>query len=146
MTTTLLSSARAILEDTITLLAASLPRKLTRTGLVKLLYLVDLRSWERRCRPLTYLGWIWHNYGPYASEITEAVGDLEGNNELQVEAVRNAYGSIVYRIHSGEKASLCGILSDEDKRLIDDVVKEFGTYTPSMLTMLTYQTAPIETA
>lgn len=138
--------AREILEDAITLLAAKLPRKLTRTGLVKLLYLVDLRSWERRGRPLTQLRWIWHNYGPYAAEITEAVADLEGNNELHVEAVRNAYGSIVYRIHSGPKASLYGVLSDEDKQLIADVVTEFGTYTPSTLTMLTYQTVPIDNA
>src|SRR5947209_16008599 len=127
-----MQNARAILEDTITILAAGLPRRLTRTGLVKLLYLIDLRSWERRGRPLTELRWIWHNYGPYSPEITEAVGDLEGNNELRVEATLNGYGSTVYRIHSGPKASLYGVLSDEDERLIQDVVKEFGTHSPSM--------------
>jgi uncharacterized protein YwgA len=141
-----MGNAREILEDTITLLAAQVPRRLTRTGLVKLLYLVDLRSWERRGRSLTKVQWIWHNYGPYSAEITETVGDLEGNDELQVEAVRNAQGSIVYRIRSGPKASLYGILTDEDKLLIDSVLKEFGTYTPTTLTTLTYQTPPIENA
>jgi hypothetical protein len=36
------------------------PSKLTRTSLVKLLYFVNLRNWERSGEPLTNVKWRWH--------------------------------------------------------------------------------------
>lgn len=137
---------QAVLEDVVTLLAIHCPRPLTRTSLVKLLYFVDLRSWERRGHPLTDLHWIWHHYGPYTREITPVVAELESNDELTVEEALNTHGSVIYRIQPGPRIGLYGVLSEDDRVIVDDVVNEFGAATPSLLTELSYQTEPIERA
>lgn len=138
-----MSTTSAVLEDTVTLLVSKYRRQLTRTGLMKLLYFVDLRSWERRGQGLTGLHWIWHYYGPYTKEVTEIVADLEGHEELNVKAVLKSGGDVIYRIHSGPNAGLYGALSEEERVIIEDVLQTFGHFTPNVLTELSYHTEPL---
>jgi len=53
--------------------------------LVKLLYLIDLEHQRRHGKTLTGLDWVFHRYGPYASELprlTESLGFLLGQEEF----------------------------------------------------------------
>jgi hypothetical protein len=51
---------------------------LTRTKLVKLLYLVDLEQQRRAGSTLTNLSWVFYYYGPYSFELQEELTAMEG--------------------------------------------------------------------
>jgi uncharacterized phage-associated protein len=136
---------RQRLEDAITLVVENSPRTLTRTGLVKLLYFIDLRSWEQWRQPLTGLNWTWHYYGPFSEEIAEVMGDMEASGELTIAAHQSYFGTPEYQIELGDEAALYPALSPDEEQLLKQVVSEFGQYPASTLARLSYQTDPMET-
>jgi hypothetical protein len=131
------------LEDTITYLLERTRLPLTRTALVKLLYFADLRSFEHQGQSITGLRWIWHNFGPFSSEIYEALGDLESADEVTTEVRRNYYGSLEYRIHLGPAAGYYQVLDESEQAIIDGVVTEFSGIQAQRLAELSYYTAPM---
>ncbi len=52
--------------------------ELTKTKLVKLLYLIDLNTYRHFRSTLTQVRWFYHLYGPYAFEIDSAIRAIEG--------------------------------------------------------------------
>jgi Antitoxin SocA-like, Panacea domain len=131
------------LEDTITYLLEKTRLPLTRTALVKLLYFTDLRNYEQRGQPITGLRWIWYNFGPFSSEIYDALGDLESADEVTTEVHRNYYGSPEYRIHLGPAAGYYQVLEESEQAIIDDVVTEFSGIHAQRLAEFSYYTAPM---
>lgn len=132
------------LEDTITYLLEKSRLPLTRTALVKLIYFTDLRSYEHHGRPVSGLRWIWHNFGPFSSEIYDALGDLESADEVTTEVRRNYYGSLEYRIHPGSAAGYHQVLEEAEQAIIDDVVAEFSGINAQRLAELSYYTTPMK--
>jgi len=51
---------------------------LTKTKLVKLLYLVDVETWRSERRLLTELDWVFLHYGPYTFALDRSLDRLEG--------------------------------------------------------------------
>jgi hypothetical protein len=131
-------------EDTITYLLEKTRRPLTRTALVKLLYFADLRSYERRGKAITGLRWIWHNFGPFSSEVYDVLGSLEFADEATTEVRRNNYGSLEYRIHLGPAAGYNQVLEKPEQDIIDEVVGEFSKINAQRLAELSYYTAPMQ--
>ncbi len=131
------------LEDTITYLLERSRLPLTRTALVKLLYFADLRSYEQTGRPVTGIGWIWHNFGPFSSDIYDVLGDLESADEVTTEVRRNYHGSPEYRIHLGPAAGYYQVLNESEQATIDGVVAEFSGINAQRLAELSYYTAPM---
>jgi uncharacterized phage-associated protein len=134
---------RERLEDAITCLVAHAKSPLTRTVLVKLLYFGDLRSFERRGRPITGLPWIWHHFGPFSSEIYETLGTLESRDEVSIDVRRTYYGNPEYRIHPGPASGYYEVLDGADMEMLIEVVAEFGRFPPQRLAELSYYTTPM---
>jgi hypothetical protein len=132
------------LEDSITYLLERSRLPLTRTTLVKLLYFADLRSYESRGKPITGLRWIWHNFGPFSTDIYDVLGYLESADEVATEVRRNYYGSPEYRIHLGPAAGYHQVLGGTERALIDNVVAEFSGINAQRLAELSYYTAPMQ--
>lgn len=133
------------LEDAIALVSAQAFSRgvtLTRTKLVKLLYFVDLRSWERSGRPVTGVEWRWHHYGPYSSFIVEATGRMAAAGELTLDSTANYYGSPEYRIHS-VKALYYDPPSRQLTDLVREVVIELGHFAPAQIGDKSYDTEPM---
>jgi hypothetical protein len=136
---------RRALEDAIALIAATCSRagvELTRTKLVKLLYFVDLRSWERSGRVLTGVEWMWHHYGPYSAEIVSTCDRMHSNDEIKVQTKSNYYGSPTYCITSTTEAYFeqpsVGVV-----QLVREIVNELGSKPPAKIGDLSYETAPL---
>ena len=55
-----------------------LPSNITRTKLVKLLYLIDLDYAKDKGRRLTGLTYYSYYYGPYSEEIVAGINELKG--------------------------------------------------------------------
>lgn len=141
-----MDESRKRLEDVITILVSQSRRHLTRTSMVKLLYFVDLRSYEARGRPITNLSWIWHHYGPFAEGVAETVGALEAAGELGVSVGIGFYGGPEYTIRTGPHAGLFGVLTSDEVSLLQRVIDEFGRHSATVLRNLSYQTWPIREA
>lgn len=132
------------LEDAITYILERSRLPLTRTALVKLLYFTDLRSYELRGKPITGLPWIWHNFGPFSTDIYDSLGYLESADEVTTEVRRNYYGSLEYRIHPGVSAGYHQVLAGKERSIIDDVVTEFSGINGQRLAELSYYTVPMQ--
>ena len=65
---------------------------LTRTKLVKLLYLMDVERVRGRRDPLTGLTWVFFHYGPYAYALIDTLEDMEGT----VLTARPFHESVLY--------------------------------------------------
>jgi hypothetical protein len=136
---------RRTLEDAITLIAATCQRsgyELTRTKLVKLLYFVDVRAWERSGRVLTGVDWMWHNYGPYSAEIVSTCDRMATHDEISIKMTSNFYGSPQYRITTVTEGYYqrpeVGVVE-----LVREVVAEFGNKPPAKIGDLSYETIPM---
>jgi uncharacterized phage-associated protein len=131
------------LEDTITFLVSKAPKTLTRTALLKLLYLADLRSYEQRQQPLTALGWIWHFFGPFSPSVYDALNTMDANDEIQVEVRPTAYGNPEYRLTRGSRAGYYQVLSAKDQAILQETLDEFGRFAAQRLRDFSYQTLPM---
>ena len=134
---------RRRLEDAITYLIASSPSGLTRTALIKLLYFADLRSYESRRRPVTGLPWIWHYFGPFATQIYDAANSMNAADEVRVAVRTTTYGNPEYRLRRGPNAGYYGALDDSDRAILVSVIQQFGRFPAQALRDLSYQTAPM---
>ena len=59
---------------------------LTKTKLVKYLYLLDVEYYRKHRRTLTNLPWIYYKYGPYAHEFEDAYEELQ-KGQIKVKKV-----------------------------------------------------------
>lgn len=93
---------------------------LNRTKLVKLLYLVDVEREASRREPLTGFDWVFYHYGPYAFELIDMLGEMEGSTLWTKQ-----FGGGTY--YHGAKGAPDG---DEwppaTKMVVDHVVDDFG--------------------
>lgn len=79
---------------------ADLEASVSKTKLVKLLYLVDVENYRRTRHLATHLPWRFYHYGPYALEIDELLQQL--HLDLPEEEVRTAAGhrAFTYRANA----------------------------------------------
>ncbi len=96
----------------------------TKTGLVKLLYLVDVESLRLGLPRVSEVKWVFYNYGPYAHEIDEALRSLSGTEVDETSGIsslgRSFYG---YRARPVEELSRIPL---EARGVIKDVLDKWG--------------------
>lgn len=116
------------LEKCIIYLVYKIPN-LTRTRIVKLLYLVDLESFKQLKHPLTSVIYKSHYYGPYSPEIMESVKRLFGF-EITEECVTTEDGNVCYVYKIGPNSRFTKdpseFFTDKEKLVIDQIISRFG--------------------
>jgi uncharacterized phage-associated protein len=115
-------------------------RPLTRTKLVKLLYLADLEAFRRVRRPLTGVKWISYYYGPFSQDILHAADQLDGRVLVQQVATQ-VTGQPYYRYEPLPQAELPA-LSEGDRGVVDVVLEQYGGMTLPNLIDAVYETEP----
>jgi hypothetical protein len=134
------------LEDAITLVTQQARVQgvhLTRTKLVKLLYFVDLGSWERLGSRVSGVDWIWHHYGPYSGAIVDACERMAENGELELTFTNNYFGSPQVDI-SSTRAEYYRRPSSVLVGLVRSVVSDLGQFPPAKIGDLSYDTKPMK--
>lgn len=104
-----------------------LPFGVTRTKLVKLLYLIDLSSAKTKGTSLTGVTYRSYYYGPYSEEIIEALNELK-DYEIDEYASITKDGREYYLYRPGLTPRWKNppkLPADEDK-IIDRIVKKHG--------------------
>jgi hypothetical protein len=112
---------------------------LTRTKLVKLLYLIDVERVRSRRDPLTGLEWVFYHYGPYAFELINTLDEMESGPGLVASPY---YDSILYRAAPGAPDG--ENWNAATKNLVDNVIDEYASRgLNELLDYVYFQTGPM---
>lgn len=119
----------------------------TRTKLVKLLYLTDLRHVRRYRVTTTGLAWSWHNFGPFDTGLDVLERDMKSDGSLKSTVYSNLgyYGEYT-EIRYETPLSDMQVMSHVDIEfwnIINSVVEQFGSLSSKDLEKLTYKTPPM---
>lgn len=114
------------LEKCIIYLVNNLQRKLTRTKLIKLLFLADLAHYKKHKKSITGVRYYSYFYGPYSEEIMKTINKLNGF-EIEEYSRYSSEGKEYYIYTLGKNPRNLRInLGPEEKKTLDLVIKDFG--------------------
>jgi len=113
----------------------------SRTKLVKLLYLADVKAKEKLGRTITGLRYIYHFYGPYAPEIIEKALEMDG------EEIREIYNPFFdrYEYHRGEKEREVN-LDPGEIEILNEVIEKYGRKSTNDVKEAAYNTEQMKRA
>ncbi|ELY77942.1 Panacea domain-containing protein [Natrinema gari] len=95
---------------------------LTRTKLVKLLYLADRESYIARDRQISNLNYIKYHYGPYSEDIVDTLQEMDGDKIRELSG-RSSNGTYYrYEANSDYEGST---LTREERAILKQVLREF---------------------
>jgi hypothetical protein len=118
---------------------------LSKTALVKLVYLVDVEHWRRYGRPVTGLEWRFHHYGPYSTELDREIDD---NPLFQVHGSRRTgYGFSSSPAWREIQAAFNTNYEPVVKSIADGVARQWGLETlDTILEYVYFETEPMQGA
>lgn len=130
------------LEKCIIYLVGNLQGELTRTKLVKLLFLADLSHFKEKGRSITGVKYHSYFYGPYSEEIMEAINNLNGF-EIEEHCGINMEGKeyYIYTLGKNPRYEVVNLVAEEQKTL-DSIIQEFGHMRLNDLLEYVYKTEP----
>lgn len=129
------------LTDIIIYLYANYPHKdeLSKARLVKLIYLSDWRNSILNGRQISNIRWTFNHYGPYVPDI---ISHIRNDNRFSIRITKNYYGS-PKEVITLKPGSYSINLTNEDKGILDFVIKQTSTLYWQQFIDLVYDTYPI---
>ena len=124
-------------------IAERLPNNITRTKLVKLLYLIDLRYSEINHKSLTGLTYYSYYFGPYSEDIINAINQLKGY-EIEEISSMSLEGREYYLYSPGRNPRWVTPfpLQDDEVEIIAQVITEHGNKSLDEILEYVYNTEP----
>ena len=118
---------------------------LSKTALVKLVYLVDVEYWRRYGKSVSGLEWRFHHYGPYAAELDREIDD---NPLFLVHGSRRTgYGFSPSPAWREIQATFNTNYEPVVKSIADGVVKQWGLENlDTILEYVYFETEPMQDA
>jgi hypothetical protein len=109
--------------------------KLGRTKLMKLLFLADDRSMQELKRTISGTEYTYYTYGPFASDVLLALEEMDGYEILEVprDFATDTEEKLAYSYSLGESPRFEVQLPEEDRRIIKEVLIEYGGLSLSAL-------------
>jgi uncharacterized protein YwgA len=120
------------------------PRQLSRTEIVKLVYLFELEHINKYGYLFSNVTFIRHNYGPYAGEITRELTNLSMEEFITCMAYTTTHSSIgyAYTIGNNQKA-LSSQLSLKETGIANVLINKTNSLNLKDILDLAYQTPPM---
>ena len=125
----------AEVRDAAARIALAHPHGLPQVRLLKLLWLAELKYYERTGRRLTMAGWWRWNHGPYSKDVVNTV--KRDTKTFRVERQQEESWQTGLVIHANPRA----VKEPSDReglRAIDDVLATYGEYTNEELVQEVY--------
>ena len=108
--------------------------------LLKLLYLIDEKSMQQRCIPVTWFDYFAWAKGPVAPEVYNI---KQGEFKEFVSCVRNADGKFIVLPVSSDadkpESAFMDLFSPYELNIIDSIIKQYGDRSADELTELTHE-------
>jgi uncharacterized phage-associated protein len=117
---------------------------LTRTKLVKYVYLTDELSSREHRASLTGVVYRSYHYGPYSSEIVTAAESQPGY--IVLERGTRADGAGYYAYRPARRAPRFSTLSRQDRATLDEVLDRYGAKSLKQLLRIVYATRAFRNA
>lgn len=113
-----------ILKNLVVYFTYKVPR-LSKTKLVKLIYLADRLHYEKTKQTISDLDYINYYYGPWSPEIEKAVEEQCGE-AIEIEFVTTAKGDVA-NIHKPKKTEIKVRFPDKSiSKTLDEIIKKWG--------------------
>lgn len=113
------------LEEMIQFFVNRLDRsQLTRTKLVKLLFLADQKHFDSTGDKLSNTTYIKYYYGPFSQDIIDKADELANQDRVRIKRGRGSKGKF-YLYEPGSDREPVG-LSLEEEEFLSDVLEEYG--------------------
>jgi uncharacterized phage-associated protein len=114
------------------------------TSLMKLCYLIDLVSVQKTKEKITGLNYIRYHYGPYTKQIHSYLENLINNKIIKdsIEYTTTGYDFCVYTLNE-ESSYIFDQLTDDQKKIADEVLGMLSGYGARALTDIAYKTKPM---
>lgn len=116
---------------------------LTRTKLVKYLYLADLCAAEKG-QPITSVSYRSYYFGPYSPEILEAA--TRQPKHVKQSCLMRSDGAPYYVYEPGPVPARTPSLTAKERATIDKILDDYGRYSLRQLLKQVYDTKPFKTA
>jgi uncharacterized phage-associated protein len=115
--------------------------EITKTKLVKLLYMADLQAVESGENQFSGATWRWDNFGPYDSALTRAEYELSNSNLISRRDDRlfDEYGACVLSL----AVDIDDPLPAQSMQIVRDIVRRLGGKSATALKDLSYKTSPM---
>jgi hypothetical protein len=115
------------------------------TSLVKLSYLVDLINVQKNGIQISDFSYIRYYYGPYDEKIVTYLQELVDKQVLKTDLDFSSSGEeyIVYFFNEKNEFSFPD-LTEEDKKIVDQVLDNLKGYGAKTLTEIAYKTRPMK--
>lgn len=140
----------AKLKMVIYYLVKMLGNRLTKTKLMKLLFISDYIAREGKRlgigRTITGTRYIYYHYGPFSFEVYPAIDEMDGYEILELDSSEESrYGSM-FSYKSGPNPRFEIKLSDDEKNILDFVINKYGYMPLDTLLTLVYNSKPMRNA
>jgi len=114
----------------------------SKTKLVKLLYLLDLKAIKELGRTLTGVKFKSYFYGPYSDEIDEVLNYLEELGFISIDKNFSFYTGKEYIVYKLNNVPNFNALTFEEKNFIRDVIKNYKDKDLEEILMEVYSSEP----
>lgn len=98
--------------------------QLTRTKLVKLLYLADQMSFDEREEKISNVAYMKYYYGPFSQEIIDKSKEMDKKGLIRENRGRGSKGKF-YLYEPGPNAEPAS-LDNEERELLNEIIQEYG--------------------
>ena len=129
------------LRDIIYYLVSKLGYIESRTKLVKLIYLADVKAKRELNRTISGVNYVYHFYGPYSPKIIEKALEMDG------EEIKEIYNPLWdrYEYYKGKKGRRMS-LKEEEIKILDSIIKEYDGLSTQKIKEVAYNTKEMRKA
>lgn len=97
----------------------------SRTRLLKIIYLIDVEYFRRHRKTLTGWEWVFHYYGPYVHNYPEILDRLSLSHLSETEELTEE-GRRIYGYEVEEDQDISDLIPFADHVMIDDIIKRWA--------------------
>lgn len=138
-----MSKRHVRLQDIIRYFMWFYPRRISRTVLVKLVYLADVEYFSRYGRKMTGLEYQHHHFGPFTWGIIDTADELIAKKLVETISTINIYGDSTIIYKSAEERPSFDSLDSYCLDVVRFVNNKFSTFSFTQLLDYVYSTPPM---
>lgn len=138
-----MSKRHVRLQDIIRYFVHFYPRRISRTVLVKLVYLTDVEFFRRYARKMTGLEYQHHHFGPFTWGIIDTAEELVAKKLIMTTSTTNIYGDPTIMYKSAEERPCFDSMDSYCLDVVRFVNNKFSTFNFTQLLDYVYSTPPM---
>ena len=132
-------------EQLIAYFIQKLSGKITKTQLMKLIFLADVESVKFTNTQISDIKWIFHHYGPYDEKLDKRLRALVKEGLISVEQKnKKSKPEEIYFLYKFTGKKLQSDFGVVKKDIIDTIISQFGSFTLDSLLKYVYNSDPVK--